>query len=462
MKTAALLSLLALVAAPTAPVLAKSVPAESHWQVVNAASGDLNLWTLQLKSGAFRLYSQPGALKPFAREAAANKDHLANKTIHGSLIYIAGQTRTSGDSLVLEGHYQSVYSQRQFRATIHRGAFRGRIFAAGKASTALQGRRLSQKQPLRNYAAVIDSAIQTTERKFYNPHLLQQAPWLAFKQQLRRQGRTILDDYQLKTVFTLGAARLPFSHFDLSSRRTAAAPATRSNTSTATTAVPAGNVALRALSPQTAYLQVRSFDGTHTEMDSIVNLLKARPYQHLIIDLRRNQGGSIEAVMPLARYLSPDTVYLGAIVTRRWFEHSPLPPTPAEYRSLQPFSQASYAGIQEAMHRAPGLSLIAPPDPQAFKGKVYLLVDQNTASACEPLVYSYQHNKRAVVVGENTAGAMLSGDRFDLPVPFVLRVPTADYYTADGKRLDLVGVAPDVKVAPEASLDYVLHTLINQ
>ncbi|GAB2962638.1 hypothetical protein GCM10027048_34090 [Hymenobacter coalescens] len=461
MNKAAFLSLLVLGAAPVAAP-AQALPAESHWQVVNTASGDLNLWTLQLHRGAFRLCSQPGALKPYAQEAAADKDHLANKTIHGSLIYMTGQARRSGDSLVLEGHYQSVHSQRQFRATIHRGVFRGRIFAEGKAGTALQGRRLSQKQPLRNYAAIIDSAIQTTERQIYNPHLLQQAPWLAFKQQLRRQRRTILDDYQLKTVFALGAARLPFSHFDLSVRRTAVAPAARSNTSTATTAGPAGNVALRALSPQTAYLQVRSFGGTRAEMDSVVNLLKAKPYQHLIIDLRDNQGGSIEAVMPLARYLSPDTVYLGAIVTRRWFAHSPVPPTPAQYQRLQPFSEASYAGIQEAMHQAPGLSLIAPPDPQAFQGKVYLLVNKETASACEPLVYSYQHNQRAVVVGENTAGAMLSGDRFDLPAPFVLRVPTADYYTADGKRLDLVGVAPDVKVAPEASLDYVVNTLLNK
>jgi hypothetical protein len=465
MIKAFIFSMLATVGSAAAtPAQAQAVPAESFWQVTNTASGELNLWTLRQDRGSFQLYSQKDVLKPFAQDAAANKNHLGNKTIHGSLVYIEGQSRTSGDSLVLDGSFQSVYSKRRFHATIHRDSFQGFITPDGKAKTPLQGVRLARKKPLRNYAAVIDSAIRVTERKIYNPHLLQQAPWVSFKKQMRRQRAAILDDYQCKIVFTAAAARLPFSHFDLTSRRPAAAPATVSSTPAVAVAakVPVGNVALREVAPETAYLQVRSFDGTHTEMDSVVTLLKAKPYQHLIIDLRNNQGGSIEAVMPLARYLSPDTVYLGAIVTRRWFEHSPVPPRQAEYKNLQPFSEASYAGIQEAMHQARGLSLIAPPDPQAFKGKVYLLVNQNTASACEPLVYSYQHNKRVVVVGEKTAGAMLSGDRFPLPAPFVLRVPTADYYTADGKRLDLVGVAPDVAVAPEGSMDYVLNTLLSK
>ncbi|OON68309.1 hypothetical protein B0919_14255 [Hymenobacter sp. CRA2] len=436
-------------------MLAQAIPAESVWQVTNTTSGDLHLWTLRLDRGSFQLYSQKDVLKTFAPDAAANKDHLANKTIHGSLIYIEGQTRTSGDSLVLEGRFQSVYSQRQFRATIYRGAFRAVTAADGKSRNDWQGSRLAQKKPLRNYAAVIDSAIQVTERKFYNPHLLRQGPWVAFKQQLRRQQGAIWDDYQLKIVFTLGAARLPFSHYSLSSQRPALTPAPGRSAP----ALPVGNVALREVAPQTAYLQVRSFNGTAAEMDSVVTLLKAKPYQNLIIDLRDNQGGSVQAVMPLARYLSADTVYLGAIVTRHWFEHSSTPPKQSEYKSLQSFSEASYERIMAAIHQTKGVCLLAPPDTRPFSGSVYFLVNRETASACEPLVYSYQHNKRAVVVGENTAGAMLSGERFALPAPFVLWVPTADYYTADGKRLDLVGVAPDVAVNPASSLNHVLAAL---
>ena len=99
--------------------------------------------------------------------------------------------------------------------------------------------------------------------------------------------------------------------------------------------------------------------------------------------------------------------------------------------------------LLDGIHDQEGLSLQVMPDSLRYTGRVYVLVDRGTASACEPLVYALKQYKLAVIVGENTAGQMLNGEEFDCGGGWKLTVPTADYYTADGVRLDHRGVAPD-------------------
>jgi C-terminal processing protease CtpA/Prc len=41
-------------------------------------------------------------------------------------------------------------------------------------------------------------------------------------------------------------------------------------------------------------------------------------------------------------------------------------------------------------------------------------------------------------------------------------IPTADYYTVDGFRIDQNGVKPDIEVNQSEALEYVLNSLIQQ
>ena len=54
---------------------------------------------------------------------------------------------------------------------------------------------------------------------------------------------------------------------------------------------------------------------------------------------------------------------------------------------------------------------------------------------------------------------MLSAEFFDLDNGFTLFIPTDDYYTSDGKRLDQVGVTPNIKVKPAKAVDYVIKKI---
>jgi len=56
------------------------------------------------------------------------------------------------------------------------------------------------------------------------------------------------------------------------------------------------------------------------------------------------------------------------------------------------------------------------------------------------------------VVGEPTAGAMLSSETFELSDGWHLVVPVADYIAADGVRLEGRGVEPHVSVSAEDAL----------
>ncbi len=55
---------------------------------------------------------------------------------------------------------------------------------------------------------------------------------------------------------------------------------------------------------------------------------------------------------------------------------------------------------------------------------------------------------------------MLNGEQFKLPSGFLVFVPTADYYTKDGYRIDQKGVQPNIELEKEDPIQYVKKELI--
>jgi C-terminal processing protease CtpA/Prc len=90
------------------------------------------------------------------------------------------------------------------------------------------------------------------------------------------------------------------------------------------------------------------------------------------------------------------------------------------------------------------------------QSKIYLLTNKYTASACEPLVHGLKNTGNIQVIGEKTAGAMLSPTLYDVGNDFFLIVPTADYLTNEWTSIEGVGVKPDIEVKSKKALDFVL------
>jgi C-terminal processing protease CtpA/Prc len=115
--------------------------------------------------------------------------------------------------------------------------------------------------------------------------------------------------------------------------------------------------------------------------------------------------------------------------------------------------KAFWADVQE--NALTGLSF-SPAEP-IYTGPVYVLTSKHTASAAELAVDALKGSGRALIIGENTAGEMLSQKIFDIPGGFQLSLPIADYYSISNGRIEGVGIKPDIEVDAAAALHTALR-----
>ena len=76
-----------------------------------------------------------------------------------------------------------------------------------------------------------------------------------------------------------------------------------------------------------------------------------------------------------------------------------------------------------------------------------ILVDAATASAAEIVAAALQDRSRAVIVGENTFGKAAVQDSKTLSDGSLIEMTVGFYVTPNGKKIDGVGVAPDIFVS---------------
>src|SRR5260370_5349138 len=81
-----------------------------------------------------------------------------------------------------------------------------------------------------------------------------------------------------------------------------------------------------------------------------------------------------------------------------------------------------------------------------FHGRIVLLVDRHTASAAEMIVAFARENSLAVIVGEKTAGRLLSSTSAKVGHVYRLAFPTWPYYTWKGSVLEGTPSEPEQSV----------------
>ena len=84
----------------------------------------------------------------------------------------------------------------------------------------------------------------------------------------------------------------------------------------------------------------------------------------------------------------------------------------------------------------------------AWRKPMVVLIDGGTRSGKEILAHAFKTSKRAVLVGERTAGAVVGGRPYVLSEGSLLLIAVQDVQV-DGVRLEGVGVEPDVPVKCE-------------
>lgn len=86
-----------------------------------------------------------------------------------------------------------------------------------------------------------------------------------------------------------------------------------------------------------------------------------------------------------------------------------------------------------------------------WRKPLYVLINGGSRSGKEVVAYGLKQSHRGPLIGENTAGAVLAGSPFLLSDRSLLYLAVMDV-RVDGKRLEGVGVAPDIPV--QDSLPY--------
>ncbi len=97
-------------------------------------------------------------------------------------------------------------------------------------------------------------------------------------------------------------------------------------------------------------------------------------------------------------------------------------------------------------NRTDKTDLIVYPQENAFSGKIVILTDSGTGSASEVFTAGMQGIKRAKVVGNTTAGAVLPSVIEKLPTGATFLYAISDYKSPDNTLIEGRGVKPDLEV----------------
>jgi len=174
--------------------------------------------------------------------------------------------------------------------------------------------------------------------------------------------------------------------------------------------------------------------------------------QQLIIDLRHNKGGAF-AVKPLVGHLLNQPVEGGVFVSRRWYEQQPQNTPDAQAVNATPvWQQWNLQAFWQALVSQPLVRIRFIPEQPVFAGQVWLLTSHETASAAEMAVDALQQADRVTVIGEQTAGEMLSQTMFDLAGDLQLSLPIATYITQQRGPIEGHGLVPDISVPATQAL----------
>jgi carboxyl-terminal processing protease len=169
----------------------------------------------------------------------------------------------------------------------------------------------------------------------------------------------------------------------------------------------------------------------------------------LIIDLRGNTGGGAGALR-LMSLLTPEKIPVGFAPGKRWAARD-LAKEKITFPRFGNIPSSKKALWLLALRYLPSLITKSPIvleseglGPQSYQGNVVLLVDRHTASAAEMVTIFAKENKLATIVGEKTAGRLLSATSVKVGHGFRLALPTGAYYTWNGTALEGNPIEPDV------------------
>ncbi len=179
------------------------------------------------------------------------------------------------------------------------------------------------------------------------------------------------------------------------------------------------------------YVRIYFFsDRTPLELAEVLNHLADSNVQALVLDLRGNGGGVVEAAVGVLSQL------LGKGIA---------------YRELE-------RGARETRHPVPF-------NPESVDWPLAVLVDAGTASSAEIVAAAFRDHKRGLLYGQATFGKGAVQAVFPLDDGSSVHLTVARWLSSDGRAIEGLGLVPDVTIDMDSESDQgedlVLHAALN-
>lgn len=202
-----------------------------------------------------------------------------------------------------------------------------------------------------------------------------------------------------------------------------------------------------------AYIRFIGFTGEPDAVAATADFMKSHATaKSLIIDCRYNGGGGVSEMNEMFPYLYAKETTLVQMQMAESVAKTRGSPFD-EDKFIRPVANAP-AGIVAREH------YVVPSKTETglFGAKVFYLTSNRTASAAEHCALAFRHTKRAVQIGETTAGANHFGGFEPIGGGLAVFLPVGRTIDPDtGKDWEGTGIAPDIQVAPMKALEEALR-----
>lgn len=241
-----------------------------------------------------------------------------------------------------------------------------------------------------------------------------------------------------------------------------------------------------------AYMKIKTFSGTYSKKfykESFEKIKNAKS-EYLILDIRNNLGGSLYEINNLYSYLALEKFEFikdievtsgSSLFHADYFTGLPKVAIPFAalgypiYFTITALSNKEKSGKHYLRNN--GIFAIKNPKKNAFKGKLYVLINGSSFSAASTLPAKIKGDKRGFLVGEETGGAndgtvagrystqKLPNSKLQIPIGLMLIQPNIEL--ANTQK----GVVPDKEIVPtllevlqkkDIQLDWILKEAIHK
>jgi len=204
-------------------------------------------------------------------------------------------------------------------------------------------------------------------------------------------------------------------------------------------------------SGQLAYIRIPAFSYPPFEQKALDYVRQFQNAKTLIIDVRNNSGGLPPKRLIRALMDRPYHEWKKSSGARfAWVNSDPDDEKERNSTLLPESLRNCKYSAEDDLCSLPvtwGGEIVGP-HPDAFRGRVILLVDGGCVSACEELVEPFKDSGRGTIVGETTEGDSGLPFFYNFGNGMTLKVSVKRLYFPDGSEFEGVGIKPDVEVHP--------------